>query len=389
MEAAYRTIPVWPPHKRFLVVGMNGQFWIDHVFPFGLTTAGGVQGHVADATVDILACLKVSPVKKWVDDHLIFRIATSGGLNLPDGSMSPFKYPYSLNDIINLTAPLGVPWHTTKRQDFTFNVLYLGFLWDIPHKSVTLPDAKQQKYLAKIAGLLARLSSAQRISFTEAMSINGTLSHITFVIPHGRSYLSGISQFIAQYPSRFASRFPPPSVINDLKWWFNVLSHPPTPRSLSPRGPPVDLDLWVDASTDWGIGICIGQRWDAWRTIAGWKGNGRDIGWLEAVAVELAVRSLHSVGWKNAHIIIHSDNQGVIGAFTHGRSRNFQVNLVIRRVEQIAMSSNVLHTLTFTPSAGNKADPVSRGEVGSLESRLSSFQLPVELHTFLAPHVVN
>lgn len=266
-------------------------------------------------------------------------------------------------------------------------MLYLGFRWDLINKSVALPEAKQQKYLRKLTDLLSRLTSSQRISFTEAMSINGTLSHITFTIPHGRSYLSNISQFIAQYPSRFASRFPPPSVINDLKWWFNTLSHDQPPRSLSPRGSPIDIDIWVDASTDWGIGICIGNQWDAWRTIAGWKSSGRDIGWLEAIAVELAVRALYFAGWKDKSIIIHSDNQGVIGAFSHGRSRNFQVNLAIRRVEQLAMVSNVLHILTYTPSADNKADPISRGEVGSFESRLSPCQLPNELNQFITPYV--
>lgn len=110
--------------------------------------------------------------------------------------------------------------------------------------------------------------------------------------------------------------------------------------------------------------MVMGARWDAWTLREGWKGQGRDIGWLEAIAVELAVLTLFNLGWKNAAVLIRSDNQGVIGAFRSGRSRNFQVNLCIRRVETIAMASNVAHTFIYVESAKNKADAVSRGETG-------------------------
>jgi hypothetical protein len=87
IEAAYRTIPVWLPHKKFLVVGFEGFFWIDHTFPFSLTTAGGVQGNVADATVDILAKL---------DCHIhisTLLIWTSGPQIQSDPIPDPFPFP--------------------------------------------------------------------------------------------------------------------------------------------------------------------------------------------------------------------------------------------------------------------------------------------------------
>jgi hypothetical protein len=371
------------------VVEVDGKLFIDHVFPFGLATAGGVQGHVADATVDILDSLDLGPIKKWVDDHTFFRFATSGGLLLPDGSLSPFIYKHGLLEIYTLSKPLRVPWHPKKCRDFASIFVYLGFLWDLVQRSVTLPDKKRIKYRNKLASLLDVLNSRKSISYKDAMSLNGTLSHVTFVIPQGRAYLANLCTFIASFPSnsKFTKRHPPPSVKYDLKWWFNTLSRPPSARSLSPRGPLTDPDLWVDASTDWGVGIILGGKWNAWTLKQGWKGNGRDIGWLEAVAVELAVRTLFDQGLTNAAVLVHSDNQGVIGAFKHGRSRNFHVNLCIRRVEALAMTSNVLHTLIYTESAQNKADPISRGEVGSLSSRLPSPELPSELVNFISPYV--
>lgn len=409
IEAAYRTIPVWPPHKKFLVVGFEGLFWIDHTFPFGLTTAGGVQGHVADATVDILAKLDVSPIKKWVDDHSIFRYPSSGGETLPDGSTAPYQYLFGLIQIYDKSRPLGVPWHPKKWTDFAFVFIYLGFLWNLTDRSVTLPEPKRMKYLGKVSDLLLALRTSSgrpgKMSCADAMSINGTLSHISFVIPHGRSYLANLSHFIAGFPehARHASHHPAPSVVSDLEWWRAVLSTPPVPRQLVSRGLPQDIDLWVDASTDWGIGLIFRGRWNAWMLIKGWKGSGRDIGWLEAVAVELAIITLFSagwelhlpwvhllivlLGWRDCAVIIHSDNQGVIGSFKCGRSRNFQVNLCIRRSEVIAMHTNVSHVLSYTESTSNKADPISRGEVGPPSARLPHIQLPSELRDFITSYV--
>jgi hypothetical protein len=380
VEATYRTIPVWPQHKRFLVVEVDRKLFIDHVFPFGLAMAGGVQGHVADATVDILHSLDLGPIKKWVDDHTFFRFAIS---------MSPFMYKHGLTDIYVLSKPLGVPWHPKKCRDFAFIFIYLGFLWDLVQKSVALPDEKRVKYLNKLTSVLDSLNKGLGISYKDAMSLNGTLSHVAFVIPHGRAYLANLCTFIASFSSssKFAKRHPPPSVKNDLKWWFNTLSLPSSARSLSPRGSPKDLDLWVDASTDWGIGIILGGKWNAWTLIQGWKGSGRDIGWLEAIAVELAARTLLDQGVMDSAVIIHSDNQGIIGAFKHGRSRNFHINLCIRHVKALVMASNVLHILTYTESAQNKADPISRGEIGSLSSRLPSPELPSELVAFISLYV--
>src|SRR6267154_162505 len=156
------------------------------------------------------------------------------------------------------------------------------------------------------------------MSCKDAMSLNGTLSHVSFVIPHGRAYLANLPGFIAQFPNKHSSRHSPPAVKKDLQWWFDILSSQPPPRNLSPRGPTQDLDLWVDASTEWGIGSVFGDQWNAWKVREGWKGQGRDIGWLEAIAVELAALTLFEMGWRNASVLIWSDNQGVIGAFQRG-----------------------------------------------------------------------
>jgi hypothetical protein len=73
---------------------------------------------------------------------------------------------------------------------------------------------------------------------------------------------------------------PASSVILDLEWWYDTLNVKTTPRNLKPRGLSQDLDFWVDVSTDWGIGLVLKDRWDAWSLVEGWKGHGCNIRWF-------------------------------------------------------------------------------------------------------------
>jgi hypothetical protein len=269
-------------------------------------------------------------------------------------------------------------------MDFAFIFVYLGFLWDLVLHTVTLPDTKWMKYHNKLFTLLDTLASGKRISCKDTMSINRTLSHIVFIIPHGRAYLANLLSFIAEFPSIHVSHFPHTSVVSDLKWWLDVLNHTPPPCSHTLWGDLHDIDLWVDASTDWGIGLVIGDKWNAWTLCDGWKGQGRDIGWLKAITVESTMRTLLDLGWHNAAMLIHSDNQGVIGAFQHGRSCNFQVNLCIHRVKSIAMATNVSHILTYVESERNRADKTSHSEV---RPSVPPFKLPGELQAYITDYV--
>ena len=122
-------IPICLQDKKFLVVAHRGEFWLDHVTPFRLATTAGLQGEVADAVMDIWVALGVSPAAKWVDDVTLFRLPAPSVL--PDDS-GPFYYCYNQEWAKALIAPLGVPWHSSKGQEFDFAFSYVGFRWDIP-----------------------------------------------------------------------------------------------------------------------------------------------------------------------------------------------------------------------------------------------------------------
>jgi hypothetical protein len=337
IKAAYRACLIAPEHKPWLVSSTQHpitgalEFWLDHCNPFGMASAHGILGTIADATVDILEVeARVEKdvfidSSKWVDDFTFMQEPIGGGLMLADDSMSPRTYRFSTRaELLDLITPLRIPWHETKGQEiFRPSVDYLGFTWDFAAKSVTLPDVKRRKYLGRVLTLLVSHSA----TLDDVLKLHGLLMHITFIIRAGRLFLPALSSFAASFPpatnpsGRLTRRHYAPSVRHDLEWWAATLRQPvPALLLLCPRRD-LDLGIWVDASTDWGIGLIWNDtRWDAWQLRPGWKGPGRHITWLECVAVELVVMLLEHHDIHDANVLIHSDNQGVIGAFCNGHA---------------------------------------------------------------------
>jgi len=81
----------------------------------------------------------------------------------------------------------------------------------------------------------------------------------------------------------------------------------------------VNLDIWVNTSTEWGIGVVLGLQWAAWKLMPGWNSDWRDIGWAKSITLELAVLMLVDCGFKDCLITIWGDNTSVISAFNKGR----------------------------------------------------------------------
>jgi hypothetical protein len=356
-------------------------FWLDHGHPFGCTSSTGNHGEVGDFTEDCWAELEVGPVRKWVDDFVVFRFPISG-----DGSLGdPYLYLYDRESMLAKIESLGIPWHKSKGQDFDSSFVYLGFHWDLASKTVSLTDEKRLKFKGRVDDFL-RLYENSQAPIDAILSLNGSLSHIAFVYPRGRSFLPNISAFTSSFPSNFHHRYPPKSVISDLKWWSRTLAISDWKCSLRPRLPVQDIGLFVDASTSWGIGLILGSGagWDAWALTDKPRSPFQHIGWLEAVAVELALHVLVARGVHSSHILIYSDNQGVIGAWNRGRGRNPEINLSIRRAELLAHEHAIALSFNFVDSEDNLADPISRGILGPVEQHLaSSFPLPVDLRPFL------
>jgi len=89
--------------------------------------------------------------------------------------------------------------------------------------------------------------------------------------------------------------------------------------------------------------------------------------------------------FHDADVRIWGDNTGVIGAFLKGHSCSIPRNDTIHRITSSLIPFNLTISPSYVASSANRADPISRGVLGSSDMRLvCSFELPSELQNFLA-----
>lgn len=380
----HRRTPICPSHKCWFVMqGEDGKFYVQHCCPFGASASESNSGQVSRVVLCIWTLKGIGPSGKWSDDVYIFVYPSSGSGTLSD----PYLYPYGVQEVLDAVSPTGTPFHplTKKGQIFLPHFDYVGMYWDLVKRAVGLREEKRMKFLYRVDCFLAVAQKAV-VSEEECMKIHGSLCHLAFVHKLGRSHLSSISTFIShfdKYP-RGTKLHTPPSIVTDMLWWRQQLGIPNFTRDLLPLGDVLDLDISVDASSEWGIGIKWGDAWDAWKVKEDWRGPGRDIGWLECLAIELLVLHLETRGYHDCRVRLLSDNQGIIGAYWKGRSRNAEVNYSIRRFMVILDSLHISLEVSYVRSAENPADPISRGDVGSKDLQLSpSISLPEELVPYI------
>ena len=154
-------------------------------------------------------------------------------------------------------------------------------------RNVAIPKEKLAKTQILVA---AWLKADAKFSMKGACSLHGKLVHVSCVFPLIRPFLRGLSTFAGNFfCSQRAQLTPSKGVIADLQWVVDLLCLLPNGIPLcSPH--PVDIGWWGDASTSFGIGITIGHFWAVWHWAPGFRvgpGQAFDIGWVEAVAVEL------------------------------------------------------------------------------------------------------
>ena len=432
---AYRTIPVTPSQWPGLVIRLQAedQFAVNICNNFGLSSVGGVYGMLADAGADIFRSNGIGPLAKWVDDHIFFRIPRPslprynmqraiwcdeirasggrrqegsriwyGGRNMANDSPEEFDedcsatlrdladstphptddqgFTYADEDIDRISARLGIHWEASKSVPFRSTVPYLGFSWDLDTRVVHLLGEKKAKYLVAIA----EWENKRTHNLLETQKLYGKLLHASLVVPSGRAYLTSLEAMLGLFhDSAFLPHTPPRDTPSDLVWWKQQLSQPDISRPISEPQTPISYDAYSDASSGFGVAITIGPKWLAWKLAEGWKSQGRDIQWAEAIGFELLVISLCTISNEGEHIRVFGDNCGVVEGWWKGRSANKPTNRVFRRILKLSEDCNRTIYTRYIPSAQNPADAPSRGLYPPAALRLPSIPIPAEVRPFL------
>ncbi|KAF8825334.1 hypothetical protein HHX47_DHR7000722 [Lentinula edodes] len=356
---------------------------------FGLTSAGGSFGHLADCGVDICRGYGLGPLTKWVDDHLWLRIQTRyiiqynelreqlrervtktgiihrkghllyQGQALPNGQLEEFdddfifpiqnllnlsprssedlNFTYSFHDIDRVTLSLGYTWAADKDIPFCNNPTYFGFQWNLRERTVSVPADKRHKYLTAIGEWEGRKSHNAEHS--------SAMRHRLQITAHRAD---GQLTFVG-----------PADII--------------------------DLHAYSDASSGFGVGVYIRGFWRAYRLLPGWRGEDqeRDIGWAEAVGFYLLVIIISREASTGDQYKIWGDNEGVVEGWWNGRSRNRGTNHIFRCIHEITSSCNFQVHTRYVASAHNPADPFSRGARGRTDFLLPRINIPQHLQNLI------
>ncbi|CAA7270451.1 unnamed protein product [Cyclocybe aegerita] len=200
----------------------------------------------------------------------------------------------------------------------------------------------------------------------------------------GQAYLTTLEKFTALFTDNpFMPRAAPQSTSQDLFWWKQTLSRPELSRFIPEPHLVLDTAAYSDTSSEIGIGIVIGERWRAWCLLPGWKQEGRDIGWAEAIGFFFLILALVGENDGETHHRVYGDNQGVVEGWWKGRSRNTPTNEIFKQIH----STNKHHGTTFytryVASEYNPADGPSRGIYGPMSHLLPPVRIPCDLRNFV------
>jgi hypothetical protein len=348
------------------VVHYNNQGWIDRCFKFG--------AHISSFNFELLAAAFAAifrflfPLAKliyWVDDDLICRIPINNSPNTPP--IPPWSYSFSMDNVLSLGTSLNISFPNEKVRDFDFKSKYIGYWWHWDTKEVKLPEDKRLSTLSLVTSML----SAPFVHITDVRSLIGKLGHCARVVPLGRKNLRALYDFQTRMEVSPHVNSPSlwkwnPSQRNVLAWWIDTLSIRDVGMKLcSQISPSPAFTIYTDASPSYGVGIIINNQYDLFKLVDNWQLSGestRDIGWAEFIAVEIAVHcALVTFDLHDTHLLIDTDNQGVIGAWAKRSSRSIEQNEVLGRIISKLLARSCFLSLRYVPSAENPADAPSRG----------------------------
>ncbi|QRV82385.1 polyprotein like [Ceratobasidium sp. AG-Ba] len=176
VESAYRQMPVSIVDQHNIVISWEDKLYVDHCVPFGARSSNGIFGRCGDGMSNICRVRGLGPVIKWVDDYLYFCFPSSS---------DPSTFTYSVDDVVALASLLGWPWKLSKTKDFHEIFVYLGFEWDITHRTVRITDQKKEKYANRIRSWLGM----DRVNLLDTEKMVGSLVHCALVITEGRPRL--------------------------------------------------------------------------------------------------------------------------------------------------------------------------------------------------------
>lgn len=242
-EKAYRKIPTCMSQWRYLMVlDFDNNLYLDTRITFGGVAGCGSFGRPADAWTKIMKHEHdIVKVFRWVDNNLFLK---------------RYDSTTDMSDIVTRSKALGVQTNAEKLSRFQHEQKFIGFIWNGMNKTVRLPEIKLEERKGQIKEVLI----GDLFSFNQIEIFVGLLNHVSYLLPQLKCYLCGLYRMKRNWHNKAARRHIDQDVREDLEFWNLTLASFKHLRLITS---PIPLEIgWVgDASTSYGIGILLGDRW--------------------------------------------------------------------------------------------------------------------------------
>lgn len=353
-----------------MVLDPDGKILVNTRITFGGVAGCGSFGRPADAWKHVmLAEHDLVTIFRWVDDNLFIKRPSSST---------------KMSAIVERSQELGVITNGKKCSDFQYEQKFIGFIWNGFEKTVRLPAGKLVKRLGQVAEFLL---PGQKFSRDQVEVLAGRLTHVSYMLPQLRCYLNSLYRWVHSWVHLFARQTLPADARDDLLFWQATLTSFRHTRLIA-SADPKDV-LWVgDASTSFGIGVLVGDRWSQFSLKEGWQTYGnvkRGIAWLETVAIRLGLMMLSTLDVKpGQNLIVWTDNTTSESTAKKRKSKDYSVNEEWKMIQHLLIHMQIDITPRRVVSAENKADALSRGiSTGYDDSLRVEIPLPLDLQDVL------
>ena len=253
--------------------------------------------------------------------------------------MSQANTQLTLNTLTAVGRQTATFFNSDKTLGPARSLVVLGLLFCSISKSCRLGESKRQKYLSRIAGILAAPETPSKV----LEQLVGNLGYAAWVEPFCRPLLSCLALHIVRdNPAALVPLTPLMTIA--LQVWHIVMSRNRGLRFdfILGRLPQVASPMFVDASSSWGCGGVHGYEFFSFphaglrpfiRRCPGWETFPRvPIAWLELLATFVAVH-LFAHRYPNHMLVLYSDNSNVVSWLGTRRSPNPVVSSLVAAIE--------------------------------------------------------
>ena len=228
LSAYYMQLPSDIQDYPYMVFSWRSEIWIHRRLPFGCRSACLHAQRVSEAVCIVFRHLsgQTYHVTAYVDDfpQINERLVASSAHT-------------SLHDLLD---ELGLVRTVAKCLSPGDRRVCLGILYDMPRRSLCLPQEK----LARVLTVIAEVLQAEAVRENQLQSLLGLLNHVGIVVPAGRPFNALMYDILntADFPVALNE-----CIKDDLRMWTGFLSQEFTRVSAMKRlvDVPVDVELAI------------------------------------------------------------------------------------------------------------------------------------------------